>query len=212
MGFFGFYGEVLQRSFFEALSLAKTLIFLAVVVVAILGLWWRGIIPLHSRITSGLVGAAVLIAAILIEVPFVVYNMWKEENIARLTAECKLSATSDQSGKHRELVRETLQTFYARAQSLLKAKINKEGFQKWATKYNELTNEMVPWITNTMGPGAASKLQDMNGPSYDYAPIAVNEVHVDVLNWLNKASQNLITLMDDPKWDSFKPNISTDCH
>lgn len=87
MGFLGFYGEVLHRSFFEAIGIAKTLIYLAVVVVAILGLWWRGLIPLHGRVTSGLMGAAVLIAAILVEVPLVVYNMWKEENTARLTAE-----------------------------------------------------------------------------------------------------------------------------
>ena len=212
MGFFGFYGEVLQRSFFEAVSLAKTLIFLAVVAVAILGLWWRGIIPLHSRLTSGLVAAAVLIAAVLIEVPFVVYNMWKEENIARLIAECKIDAISGQTAKHREIVRETLQNFYVRAQSLLKEKITKEGFQDWVEADNDLIKEMVPWVTNTMGPKAASKLQDMNGPSYDFAPIAISEVHVGALNWLNKASQNLVTLMDDPNWDSFKPNISNDCH
>jgi len=212
MVFFVFYGEVLQRSFFEAISLAKTLIFLAVVAVAILGLRWRGISVLHSRITSGLVAAAVLISAILIEVPFVVYDMWKEENAARLTAECKLDAISDQTAKHRELVKETLQKFYVRAQSLLHEQITKERFDDWAKRYSDFTNEMIPLVTKLMGPQAVAKLQDMNGPGYDFAPMAVSETHVGALNWLNKASQNILTLMNDPSWDSFKPDISKVCH
>jgi hypothetical protein len=94
MGFFGFYEEVFQRSFFEALSLAKTFIFLAVVAVAILGLRWQKILTWHSRITSGLVAAAALISTILIEVPFVVYSMWKEEDTSKLTANDKAEQKS----------------------------------------------------------------------------------------------------------------------
>jgi len=212
MGFLGFYWEVLQRSFFEALSLAKTVLFLAVVVVAILGLWWRGILTLHAHLKNGLVAAAVLMGLVLVEVPIVVYTMWKEENTARLNAECKLAAISDGTAQHRELVEDTLQKFYIRAQGLLHEKIAKEGFEDWAKRDNALTTEMIPWVTNNMGLKAAAKLQDMNGSSYDFQPIAVNEVHVGALNWLNKASQNLVALMDDTSSDSFKPNIANNCH
>jgi hypothetical protein len=212
MGFFAFYAEVLQRSFLEALNLAKTLIFLAIVLVAILGLWWRGILTLHTHLKNGLVTAAVLIGLIIVEVPFVVYTMWKEENTARLSAECKLAAISNETMLHRELVKTKLQDFYVRAQDLFKESVTQETFQDWVERFNAFTKDAFVWVTNTMGPRAAAKLQDMNGFSYSYKPRSVNDAHENGLNWLNKESQNLVTLMDDPNWDSFKPNISSDCH
>jgi hypothetical protein len=95
---------------------------------------------------------------------------------------------------------------------LLHKRITPDEFPSWANDDRIYTDTLLEWVRKNMGDAALSKLSDMNGNAYDFAGFAVSPVHEAALNWLNMASQNLVTLIKEPIWDSFAPVVSNECH
>jgi hypothetical protein len=99
-----------------------------------------------------------------------------------------------------------LNGFYSQAQALLHEKIAAADFSDWARREGEFAHRATSWIQTNMGGAALAKFQDMNGPSYDFAPLATSAEHAGALNWLNKVLANLQELRRDPGWDANAPS------
>lgn len=125
MGFIGFWTEVFWRSFADALSLAQSIVFVAVAVVGLISLRWPRANNAHEHIVSGRVAIVLLIALVCARVPFAIYNMWEEEHNLylnehelRIKAEAKADAAQT-TYRHRTEVVEKLKSFIAEDQALV---------------------------------------------------------------------------------------------
>jgi hypothetical protein len=137
-----------------------------------LALWERW----YGRISWGR-----YIAVLVVTVFVACYLTWFDEHQKRVSIECRLSVYQSAQNARRSFVQTELQKFYSDAQTLLHKRITPDEFPRWANDDR-------------------SKLSDMNGNAYDFAGFAVSPVHEAALNWLNKASQNLATLIKEPIW------------
>jgi hypothetical protein len=212
MCIFEFYLTALERAFSDSVTLGQAIVF---VLVAVMGLFQNRLkdsASTHARITSGRVALILLIGLICARFPFAVYGLWKDENAGRLRAECLLAQSHDAREQRKAVIEKNLQGFYARAQELLHRRITPDQFPTWASEEGHLAQEMINWVKSNMGVPAAARLQDMNGPAYDFSGMSsINATYVQALNWLNKVSANLGVLQEQPEWDSFKPSAPPKC-
>jgi hypothetical protein len=210
MGIWDFYFAALVRAFVESVSLAQTIVFLMVAAVGFFGS--RLSDAAHTKVTSGRVALIVLVALLCARFPFAVYGLWDDEHTKRLHAECLLNRAHDARQQRQELVSQKLQSFYVKVEELLHRRITATDWPGWAREEANLAAEMREWVKSNMGDGAAAKLQDMEGGSYDFAPMnPVSGEHVGALNWLNKTANNLAVLQKEPQWDTFKPSTPPEC-
>jgi hypothetical protein len=212
MGIAEFYLSAVERAFWESVNLGQALVFIAVAAVGLLGNRLRDPKGALSHVTAARTALVLLIALVCARLPFAIYGLWDEEHTKRIHAECVAAKLRDSQQQRRQFISQNLQGFYVRAQTLMHQAITAEQFPAWGNEEGRLAHEMQEWIKTNMGPGAAARVADMNGPTYDFSgmPI-VNATHVSALNWLNKVSANLAVLQNDPQWDSFKPPEPPDC-
>jgi len=136
---------------------------------------------------------------------------WKDENAAKLHAECLLSHAQNAKEIRKRFVSQHLQSFLVRV-TALRRHVDAAEFPAWIKENQTLGEEMFAWVKSNMGEGAAAKLIDMNGQTYDFAPLGpVNADNLNILNGLNKIAGNLGTLQREPEWDTFQPPTATDC-
>ncbi len=211
MGFFGFYISAVERAFVESISVAQAVVFVLVVAVGWFEPHLRDPAATHARVTGGRFAVVLLIALVCARLPFAIYGMWQDEHAARLHAECLVTRDHDAQQQRKEFIAQKMQSFYGRVEKL-QVPITADQFPAWATQVQALGTEMTDWIRANMGDGAATKLGDMDGPSYDFMPMhPVNSAHISMLNWLNKTAKNLTTLQTEPEWDTHEPAASPEC-
>jgi hypothetical protein len=139
------------------------------------------------------------------------YQAWDDERRQKETAECRLERVQSAREQRRAFILQNLRPFYAKAQELLHRRISTADLASWSAETDTFQTTMTDWIRTNMGEPAVAKLNDMSGPSYFFSQVEVNEVHGSALNWLNKASGNLTSLMQQSDWDQFAPPIPRDC-
>ncbi|HLL26339.1 MAG TPA: hypothetical protein VKT73_01635 [Xanthobacteraceae bacterium] len=212
MGMLEFYSTALVRAFLESVSLSQAAVFLAVAAVGLFGNRLRDSAAAHAGITSGKTALVILVALLCARFPFAIYSLWDDEHSGRLRAECLLAQANDGQSQRKAFIGQNLQGFYAKTQELMHRKITPDQFPAWAVEEGRLASEMAGWVNSNMGAPAVARLQDMDGPSYDFSGMpSISAEYVGALNWLNKVSANLQILQRQPEWDSFKTTTALKC-
>ena len=142
MGFWAFWEAVFQRAISESLTLAQTVVFCLVLLVGFLRSQRRQQ-ALHVWVTGGRVAIVVMIGLLIVRIPVAIYALWDDEHTARLSAECKLHAISNETTKHRDLVKSGLQGFYVQAKNLQTEKITIEGLPDWVSREARFAHDLI---------------------------------------------------------------------
>jgi hypothetical protein len=139
------------------------------------------------------------------------YQAWRDQNSAKVTALCQVGRYHHAQSERRKFITKNINDFYTQAQELIHRHVTVDTLPGWETDEAVFAGQMGEWFRKNMGPAAAAKAVDMNGPSYDFSPVAINQAHVGALNWLNKVSANLTALASNPEWDALAPVVTSDC-